>query len=407
MKRKITLVLATFAIVGTSLKAQTVATFDELTLPSSDTSFLETQTSYDTFVINSGNISVIGKYEDVGGWGLRSGFNYSNRTDDTTYDWTNDWAAITGGGVNGSDNYGIVHLQWKDSESSNALGIKLTNDAAGEYILGTYVTNTTWAYWHMDEFYANNDYLSLVFRGYLNNNQTLDSVVFNLAENGQFINTWEWVDLTALGKVDSVTMQLYTSDDFTPFYVAFDNFTTSDGICPTVSNLTVTNITETEATVNWDNAGGQFTVRYEIVFDRTATLAPLDTSLVNPSMQTTYDATLLLKGTTYYAHVRVVCRDNAISAWDTVSFKTLGISSLNETDNNKKNIIVTPNPAKTTVSFTNTDVATLQIFSIEGRLVEEFANTNTINIASYPNGIYFAKITNKQGESYMAKFIKE
>ncbi len=403
MKQKITLAITAIALTGATLNAQTIATFDDLTLPSNDTSYLETFTTDGEYPFASGNISLIGKI-DYGG-SYQTWFNYSNRTDDSTNSWTNQWSAITASGVNNSDNYGIAYLEWNDPESSLEMGIKLTNDAIGEYVLGTYVTNTTWAYLYMEDNYSNSDYLQLVFRGYDNNTFT-DSVVFDLAANGQWINTWEWVDLTILGKVDSITMQLYTADDMTPFYIAFDDFTTSDGICPTVTNLAVDNITETSATITWDNNGGSFTSRYEVVIDRTATLAPLDTTLLNPSIQPEYEATLLNKGTTYYAHIRAFCQGDVVSAWDTVSFKTLGTSSIGNLNNNF-NVIVTPNPAKESVNFLNIEAATITVFSIEGRVMEQYTNTNSIIINQYPSGVYFAKILDKNGNNTMVKFIKE
>jgi hypothetical protein len=110
---------------------------------------------------------------------------------------------------------------------------------------GFYVTNSTWAALSMEngDEYAkkfggetgdDQDWFRLSVWGYLNGAVT-DTVHFYLAdyrfennEEDYIVKTWEWVDLSMLGKVDSLLFDLASADvgDFginTPAYFCIDN----------------------------------------------------------------------------------------------------------------------------------------------------------------------------------------
>jgi hypothetical protein len=88
--------------------------------------------------------------------------------------------------------------------------------------------------------------------------------------------------------------------------------------CDTVTGLTVTGITESNATISWAAMGGS--TGYGIVIDQTATApAVSDTSVTTA----TYTATGLSTGTTYYAHILDSCGAGYTSSWATVAFTTL------------------------------------------------------------------------------------
>lgn len=171
-------------------------------------------------------------------WGVWSGFIYSNSTDVTTGDYTNDYSAITGSGVNNSSNYAIAF---------NNPGIKLDEAMS---VNGFYVTNSTYAYLVMQNGNAfskkfggttgeDPDWFMFTAYGYLNGERIEDSVNFYLADfrfedpsQDYIINSWEWVDLSSLGILDSLSFGFGSSDvgDWginTPTYFAMDNFNQS------------------------------------------------------------------------------------------------------------------------------------------------------------------------------------
>ena len=77
------------------------------------------------------------------------------------------------------------------------------------------------------------------------------------------------------------------------------------------------------------------------------------------------------------------------------------------------NVSISPNPAKDCIHIKVSDNATCQsinIFSIDGRLVETFPETSqqtTIDISGLNVGIYIMKVCLDNGNEYVAKIIKE
>jgi hypothetical protein len=101
----------------------------------------------------------------------------------------------------------------------------------------------------MEGHFQASDWFKLTVRGYLNGQQTAGSVDFMLADTGnRIVNTWQWVDLSALGNVDSLTFDLSSSDTVggfgmnNPSYFAMDNLTTSEetAIQPLALHLNLT-----------------------------------------------------------------------------------------------------------------------------------------------------------------------
>jgi hypothetical protein len=85
----------------------------------------------------------------------------------------------------------------------------------------------------------------------------------------------------------------------------------------------------------------------------------------------------------------------------TVYFKLAHPSGFGEIPG-MNSVKVYPNPAKDVIHFDlgNTDIASAEIFSISGKLVEKISLTNTssLNVGSYFNGIYFYQLRNASGE---------
>ena len=84
-------------------KAQSVATFDDLTLSSK--SFWNGSDQSGSF--KSSDITFYNSYTTE--WASWSGFAYSNMTDVTTAGYGNQYSAITGHGYYGSTNYAVCY----------------------------------------------------------------------------------------------------------------------------------------------------------------------------------------------------------------------------------------------------------------------------------------------------------
>ncbi len=167
-------------------------------------------------------------------WSYWSGFAVSNRTETTFATLTPDqFNSCVGHGVNGSEKYCVVYPQGELIE---------VDAAGGQEISGMYVTNEAWA---VDAIlngdgmtpgaFTTGDYLILKIIGN-HSDGTSDFVEFYLADyrseneaDHYYVNDWQWVDLSALGKVESLTFRMDSSrkNDWgmtTPAYFCIDDF---------------------------------------------------------------------------------------------------------------------------------------------------------------------------------------
>ncbi|MBK8620921.1 MAG: DUF4465 domain-containing protein [Saprospiraceae bacterium] len=180
-----------------------------------------------------------------------TGWAVSNVTDKTTPGFGNQYSAIPGSGFNGSKHY-VVNSAFGNNN------MILRNEAAGKPVNGMYITNSTYTYFSMKDGDAfakkfggitgnDPDFFLLKIKGYSEGNITSDSVNFYLADyrfsdNNQdyIVKTWEWVDLSSLGNVDSLSFELSSSDTGqfgmnTPAYFCADFVVTSGTSNKTIS----------------------------------------------------------------------------------------------------------------------------------------------------------------------------
>ena len=233
-KSKISLLLVLFA--GTS-QAQTISSFENLSLGTNN--YWNGKDYSGGF--SSGNAFFTNYFDSTFGvyW---EGFSASTTTDDSTVSYTNQYSAITGKGYNNSNTYAVNYTGGK---------IRLTGAAAGKQVSGFYITNSTIGYYGLkngtafsrkfgDSTGTRPDYFFVSIRGWKDSIATTDSVQFYLADfrnndnnKDYIVKTWEWVDLSSLGNIDSLSFKYYSSDTGSwgpnnPLYFCMDNFTTKD-----------------------------------------------------------------------------------------------------------------------------------------------------------------------------------
>jgi len=401
---------------GMATSAQTVSTFEDVSLPGADTTFLDTQipNGDGVYTFESGNATFYGNVS----WGSLLGeFNCSNHTDNVTPGFTNQYSNITGSGYDGSDNFGLAFVPTDfTTYQTIPVGLRLNNEAEGNMVAGFYVTNTTYAYYYIQDNYAAGAFwLKLIVRGYNAGVPSTDSVVFILADysggNTFALDTWQWVNLAALGNVDSLTFDLSSNDTAggwginTPAYFAMDNLTTLDGNCSGPAMIAITDITDNNALINWVNSSLlNIVFDYEIAIDESATLEPVATPVISNGVD--FLAEGLSANTLYYAHIRTKCSDNSYSAWDTASFTTApgtGIAGIADI-----NISIHPNPVSD-ILYIHTDYPVdARVFNIQGREVLHSAQTQSIDVRNLASGVYSLQVydvhSHKQGG---ITFIKE
>lgn len=85
-----------------------------------------------------------------------------------------------------------------------------------------------------------------------------------------------------------------------------------------------------------------------------------------------------------------------------------GITSISNLIENKNSFKIFPNPAINKITLNGPDKSIIEMTDINGQIIETFQQNNsnmTIDISSYPNGIYFVKVKTKE-KMFVQKIIK-
>ncbi len=234
------LLLAGALLAATSLQAQTIVDFEDLTLPAVDTFY----TGEDESGQYTSNGVVFENTYETTNWGYSwSGFAYSNMTDDQTAGFGNQYSAFAGSGAEGSENYAVYYDG--DTLIMPGIGANFGNVA---------ITNTTYAGISMrdgDQFAkqfgsttnANGDpdgtngedYFYVTVYGWNQQDQLVDSTEIYLADyrfsddtKDYILKDWTEFNWSTLNGSKYLTFRFYSSDvgEFginTPLYFALDN----------------------------------------------------------------------------------------------------------------------------------------------------------------------------------------
>ncbi|MFN3193781.1 MAG: DUF4465 domain-containing protein [Aureliella sp.] len=238
MKLKLVLVMvATFLSMPlTSAEAAIVVDFDDL-----DTAGGDSDDYFDGHGAGAtaGSWSTQGVTFNTNQFG--PGWSYSRVNDTTTPGFTNQWASITGTDVSGNGNYVIGNSGIADGAFFNLSGPTLVNSLA--------ISNSTYAALSMqngDSFAKqfggvsgdDPDFFRITFTGHSgvdkSGNETGTQEFFladyRFSDNSldYIVDTWEQLDLSVLGTVQSVSIAFDSTDNGqfgmnTPAYVAIDN----------------------------------------------------------------------------------------------------------------------------------------------------------------------------------------
>lgn len=241
MRKLLPILMAVF--ISTSINAQIVTTFETFNLSKPDTFYVNYNNPNTDVGFDFSSIHFQCVYDTSYGGLWSSGFAFSNMTDSVTSGYTNQYAAKTGKGYAGSNNYAAYFGGYGAPNK-----IMLNGVSAVKQCHGFYITNSTFAYNSMkngDAFAKkfggatgnDPDWFKLQVKGYWNGQLKTDSVDVYLADfrnadntKDSIIKDWRWVNLSSLGNVDSISFSLSSSDvgNFgmnTPAYFCMDNFT--------------------------------------------------------------------------------------------------------------------------------------------------------------------------------------
>lgn len=362
-------------------------------------------------------------------WGVWSGWAYSNTSDNSTPGWINQYSAITGAAIDSNpDNPGIYALSYV---SWPGTVLSFNNPSAHE-IKGMFVTNATYAALSMmygDDFSKkfggetgdDPDWFKLSVTGMRNGDETatvdhyLADYRFEDNSKNYIIQTWQWLELSSLGKVDSLIFTLSSSDvsDWgmnTPAYFAVDNIFIVPDLAPIVTN-SMDNITV-------DVNSGALVLDISGVFtdpdDSDEEIAISIADNTNPDLvQTSFiDLDIFLTFTqdqTGEAEITLEALSNGKSV--THSFSVTVVPGTGITQNSEVFFDVYPNPSAGIfkVMHHGNSEAWLSILNISGQVVWEnhikpgFVN---IDITNLPAGIYLVNLQNDSGR-FATRIVKQ
>ncbi len=157
-------------------------------------------------------------------WGGYSATTVTNETANTSTGYTEAYRSISGGAYEG-DNFAVIYV---DNYNPDTVSFE------ARVVKGFYINNTAYAVNSMcngDGFarkFGEDDWFKLTITG-LKNKEAGNSVEFYLAQNGEYVADWTYVDLTGLGEIDAVVFSMSSTDNGesgmnTPAYFALDNF---------------------------------------------------------------------------------------------------------------------------------------------------------------------------------------
>jgi hypothetical protein len=152
------------------------------------------------------------------------------------------WSSVTGSGVGSSSQYVIG--MWNSGEDLTTIpenpALKLDFTATGVTSAvpqSVYVANTNYAYWVMkkgcayNHIFGTDDWFKVIFKG-VKDGVVTGTVEQYLAKDGTIYDDWKLVNLSSLGSVDYIYVQMQSTDNSeyygvsymnNPAYVCLDN----------------------------------------------------------------------------------------------------------------------------------------------------------------------------------------
>jgi hypothetical protein len=407
------LLLASAIMLSAQAQAQTVATFENLSLPNSDTLYVDFATN--GYTVSSGLVGLKGSMMDYQGYTLTEGFSYSNIFDTTQcnncYDLHYMYAGREGRGYNGSDKYAVADAY------SPAIAT-LSGAAAGHPVAGFMLSNTSWGYAYANATYAAaNGWAKLTVKGFNNNVQSTDSVEFYLADYRSTtpaaqrgtLDSWKWLNLQSLGNVDSLTFRVTSSDDFFPSYFVMDNFVTMESgtACPDTVTTTVFNVTTTSVNMSWSYPGDvtfDGNDSFQVVINQSPTVGVSD--IINMVVgQNSYTQGNLTPLTGYYAHLRAYCHyGQDFTDWKTIQFTTAPNSIK---DINTLSVQLYPNPTSGMLYFEYSSPLNVWVMDVNGQIVLRQTAVNAIDTRNLAAGQYFIRLNAENGKNAIVPFVKK
>lgn len=205
------------------------------------------------------------------------------------------------------------------------------------------------------------------------------------------ISFLSFCDIQSMGNIDPTAMMDPNAATNFASNIYLDDIRVGYAIvCNNPTDLSVSNVTTTSATVTWGGTADNWTLEYGPSGFTTGNGTTVTAQ--NP----TYTFTGLTPGTSYDVHVRANCPENSFSDWVQTYFTTeseIGIS-----ENGRIALNIAPNPTTGTVRCTLSSTPSntrLQVLDVYGKLLMEqdvTEQTTELDFSDKAAGLYFLRV---------------
>lgn len=180
--------------------------------------------------------------------------------------------------------------------------------------------------------------------------------------------------------------------------------TTAPDTCPNITGLVTLNVDTTSATLTWSDVSNLYEIEY----------GPHGFAIGSGTLQSVNTNQVTLNGlqpaSQYDMHVRAVCDNDLYGNWSWTTFQTDSLQpSVEPIDTtgieifDAQKITIYPNPALgfTTVQFAEEIPASIQVYTIDGKLIESVKPTqSTIRIEFPSRGVFLLRFNTSDGTFY-------
>ena len=352
------------------------------------------------------------------------GWAYSNMADNTTAVWSNQYSAITGAGVDTlkskGKNYGVGYIS-SDWTTFKPIPLVLNfKKKTAQEVKGLFVTNSTYAALSMekgDDFAKkfggadgnDPDWYKLSIWGLKNGSET-DTIDYYLADyrfsdnsKDYVINTWQWLELSSLGSVDSLMFSVSSSDVGmfginTPLYFNVDNIYMAPDNAPVVNNPIV------DVSVN-ENAPN-FTIDLTNVFadaDNDEIVKTVGSNsnkaLVTTSIQGNILTLAFTANQTGTSDIVIRGQSGLLSVTDTFTVTVTPNTGIKETGNSPFILFPNPSDGRFRITVATNKSLIISVIDLSGHVVYVNPNYKTgelIDISSVTSGNYVVRLQQDQ-----------
>jgi len=373
---------------------------------------------------SGGFVSGAAKFHNSNSGFTWDGWAYSNIADNTAAVWSNQYSAITGAGVDTlqskGKNYGVGYIS-SDWNTYKPIPLTLNfKKKVAQEVKGLFVTNSTYAALSMDkgDDFAKKfggadgndpDWYKISVWG-LNNGHETDTIDYYLADyrfsdnsKDYVINTWQWLELSSLGSVDSLMFSVSSSDVGmfginTPLYFNVDNIYMAPDNAPVVNNPIA------DASVN-ENAP-DYTIDLTNVFadaDNDEIVKTVEsnsnTALVTTSIQGNILTLAFTANQTGTADIVIKGQSGLLSVTDTFTVTVTPNAGINEIGNSPFILFPNPSDGRFRITAATNKSLIVSVIDLGGRVVYVNPNYKTgelIDISSMLSGNYVVRLQQHQ-----------